>query len=59
MIATELLLEDSMPNISRPTRSKLRDWSMYFNPTEYWEEHPGLTLENCQLSKKKLLQYGR
>ena len=32
---------------------------MYFNPNEYWQEHPNMTIENQTLSSKKLVQYGK
>jgi hypothetical protein len=47
VVEAELQLEVNMPIVSRQDRSK--DWSMYFNPTLYWEDHPGMTIENQTL----------
>ena len=58
IIASDLLLDNNMPDVSRKERIK-QDWTMYFNPSEYWENHPGLTLDNCKLTQKKLQQYGK
>jgi len=44
-IASELLLEDAMPQMSRSLRSK-SDWRMLFNPAEFWNENPDMTIEN-------------
>ena len=52
-IGTELLMGDSMPKVSRNLRQTV-EWSMYFNPSEYWDSHPGLTIANCTLSERKL-----
>ena len=32
---------------------------MHFNPNEYWNDHPNMTIENQTLSNKKLVQYGK
>ena len=57
ILATELLLDDGLPLMTRNTRSQ--DWTMFFNPTHYWDEHPGLTIEKCRLSQAKLKQYAK
>ena len=58
-ISTDLLLGDTnMPNVARNVRQNT-DWTMYFNPMEYLESHPGLSIAKCSLSYKKLTQYGR
>ena len=57
-LATELLLEDSLPQVPRTTRSK-NDWTLFFHPVQYWIDHPGLTLENCTLTNKKLQAYAK
>ena len=45
VIATELLMDDSFPSVPRRTRSK-HEWSMYFKPDQYWDDHPEMTIEN-------------
>ncbi len=46
-------MEDAMPEMSRSLRSK-QDWTMYFNPSEYLNDHPDMTISNQTLSATKL-----
>ena len=58
-IGSDLLLGSAnMPDVARYVRQNT-DWTMYFNPMEYLEAHPGLTISKCTLSRGKLLQYGK
>ena len=58
-IASDLLLEAGIPDIPRKFRSTKNSWEMIFNPSQYWADNPGLTIENQTLSQKRLLQYGK
>ena len=57
-VATELMLDNGLTDVPRKDRIN-EEWSMFFNPIDYWKDHPGLTLENSVLSFKKLQLYGK
>jgi hypothetical protein len=57
-INSELMLENAMPALPRGTKPK-ETWAPIFHPAEYLKKHPGMTIENCTLTKAKLLQYGK
>ena len=60
VIATELLIETHLPQVSRSTRAT-GTWKMLFSPVEFCEDNPdmSMTTENQALPMHKLKQYGK
>ena len=42
-IATELLIEGHLPQVSRQTRA-MGTWSYFFNPKEFLEQNPDMVM---------------